>query len=71
MSPLDDGTYDGLVVDVVDDTDGATRLEIAVTSGEHKGSVVNVRGRASIDVLGLPVVLVVEGDAIRVRFERG
>ena len=64
---LDDGTYDALVVDAdeVDGADGVVSVELALSSGPHKGDVVAVRGRFPvghpIELLGLPATLTVEG----------
>jgi hypothetical protein len=56
---LDDGCYEGLVVDVVD-RDGIV-LSIVVTDGEQKGNVVDVRSPSlhddAVDLLGMPCVL--------------
>jgi hypothetical protein len=62
---LDDGSYEGLVVDVAD-VDGIV-LSIVVTDGEHKGDVVDVRGASmhddALDLLGMPCVLtVIDGE---------
>jgi hypothetical protein len=59
---LEDGTYDALVVDA-DEVDGAVRVELALSSGPHKGEVVAVRGTFAvshpIELLGLPATLTV------------
>jgi hypothetical protein len=61
---LDDGTYDAIVVDATD-ADGTTRVELALSSGPHKGEVVAVRGTFDvgdpIELLGLPATLTVAG----------
>lgn len=62
---LQDGCYEGLVVDVAD-RDGMV-LSIVVTDGEQKGNVVDVRSTAmhedAVDLLGMPCVLnVVDGE---------
>lgn len=60
---LDDGSYEGLVVDVTDaDADaGGVALSIVVVAGAHKGDVVEVRASSrqgdAIDLLGMPCVL--------------
>ncbi|MCC5951173.1 MAG: hypothetical protein JJU45_03660 [Acidimicrobiia bacterium] len=56
---LADGTYEVLVVDADDLTDGpGLRLELTVVSGEHKGEVVAVAaaGMAGevFELLGMP-----------------
>lgn len=60
---LPDGRYDVLVVDAHADDDGTLHLELTVTSGEHKGEVVPIRGALpgadEIDLLAAPATLVV------------
>ncbi|MDQ1445646.1 MAG: hypothetical protein QOI20_2110 [Acidimicrobiaceae bacterium] len=72
MEELEPGTYDGVVVDAEELDDDALSLEIALTSGPHKGAVVRVRGpragRDAVSVLGLPVTIDVRDDGIRVAF---
>jgi hypothetical protein len=71
MSDLADGTYDVFVVDATEATleDGTevVRLELTVTSGEHKGEVVPLTatglGRSEIDLMGMPATLTVDGGA--------
>lgn len=62
---LEDGSYEGLVVDV-SDADRVV-LSIVVTGGAHKGEVVDVRADGLHDdvvgLLGMPCVLsVVQGE---------
>ncbi|MEX2658862.1 MAG: hypothetical protein WD232_04125 [Acidimicrobiales bacterium] len=63
---LADGTYDAVVIDAEDvegGDQGAVRVELTITSGEHKGEVVAVRGHvgrgSALDLLGMPATLVV------------
>jgi hypothetical protein len=71
MSDLADGTYDVFVVDATEATleDGTevVRLELTVTSGEHKGEVVPLTatglGRSEIDLMGMPATRTVDGGA--------
>jgi hypothetical protein len=73
---LADGTYDAFVIDA-EEIDGggpgSLRVEITVTSGEHKGEVVAVRGsvagRSALDLLGLPVTLVVDQGSPRLHLD--
>lgn len=73
MEPLAPGSYDGLVIDVEELADNAVSIEVALTSGPHKGSTVHVRGprgrRDPLTLLALPVTLDVTAQGIRVRFE--
>jgi hypothetical protein len=69
---LDDGTYDVIVVDVVDAQDaghagGALVLSLTVIAGAHRGEVVDVRaeglGRHGLDLIGMPGTLAVRDGA--------
>jgi hypothetical protein len=63
MSLLDDGTYDVVVIDAREGHEEILHLELAVTSGEHRGEVVTVAARGlrrrALDLLGTPATLVV------------
>jgi hypothetical protein len=71
-SVLADGNYDAIVVDG-DEDEGFVRLELAITTGSHKGEVVVVRTTDArldpVTVLGLPARLVVVDGVPRVDFE--
>ena len=73
MQPLDDDTYDVFIVDVKEDEENALQLELAVTSGAHKGEVVIVRAtsmqRDAIDLIGLPATLTVRDGVPRVTLD--
>jgi len=73
VDPLADGSYDGIVVDATETEDGSVSLELAISSGSHKGNTVVVRaaalGRDAIDVLGLPVTLTIANGEPAVRFD--
>jgi hypothetical protein len=73
MQPLDDNTYDVFIVDAREDKENALHLELAVTSGAHKGEVVVVRAssmqRDAIDLIGLPATLIVRDGVPRVTFD--
>ena len=60
---LTDGTYDALIIDAHADDDGIVRVEATITSGDHKGEVVALRGRFpghdELDLLAAPATLVV------------
>jgi len=75
MQEIAPGIYDGLVVDAEDVDDRVVSMEIALTSGPHKGTTVHIRGprsqRDALSLLGLPVTLDVREDGIRVRVEGG
>ena len=72
MDELKDGSHDVVVVDAREDEDGVVHLELAVTSGAHKGDVVRVAARSfardALDVLGLPATLHVHEGVPRVEF---
>jgi len=63
MSMLPDDIYDVFIVDARarDDDANAVQLELAITSGQHKGDVVNVVAtnlrRSVIDLIGVPARL--------------
>jgi hypothetical protein len=60
---LTDGTYDALVVDARTDDDGIVHVDVTITTGEHKGEVVQLAGRFpgkdELDLLAAPATLVV------------
>jgi hypothetical protein len=71
---LEDGTYDGIVVDAEEAGDGRVRLEITLLGGPRKGEVVvlHAAGLAGdpLDRLGMPVTLSVAGGEPRVAFDQ-
>jgi hypothetical protein len=71
---LDDGTYDGIVVDAEATGDAGVRLEVTILGGAHKGEVVvlHAAGLAGdpLDRLGMPVTLTVVGGEPRVAFDQ-
>jgi hypothetical protein len=71
MTALDDGDYDAFIV-WAEQRDNAVALELTITTGVHRGDVVNIvtssfATRDALDLVGLPCTLVVRGDEIRVR----
>jgi hypothetical protein len=69
-APLEDGRYDAFIV-WADPRDDGIALELTITSGTHRGDVVNIvtstfATRDAIDLVGLPCTLIVDGDALRV-----
>jgi hypothetical protein len=72
---LDDGTYDGIVVDAEEGAGGSgTRLEVAILGGARKGEVVVLHasglGGDPLDRLGMPVTLSVVDGEPRVAFDQ-
>ena len=69
---LEDGTYDGIVVDAEEDGD-AVRLDVTILGGPHKGEVVAVRavGLADdpLDLLAAPCTLTVADGEPRVALD--
>jgi hypothetical protein len=70
MPPLDDGSYDAFIV-WAEPRDNGVALELTITTGAHRGDVVNIvtsafAARDAFDRIGLPCTLVVRGDSIRV-----
>jgi len=76
---IPDGTYDAFVVDArIDDPDAPlaerlTRLDLTITTGDHKGELVEVAARAMAgeehDLLGMPATLTVADGAPSVRID--
>ena len=70
---LADGSYDALIVDAHTEEDGTVRVEITITTGEHKGEVVQLRGRFpgrdELDLLASPATLVVSEGQPRVTLD--
>jgi hypothetical protein len=71
MTPLDNGEYDAFIVWAEQRDDGVA-LECAITSGAHRGDVINIVTssfvtRDVLDLVGLPCTLVVADDGIRLR----
>jgi hypothetical protein len=70
---LADGSYDALIVDAHTEEDGTVRVEITITTGEHKGEVVQLRGRFprhdELDLLAAPATLVVSEGQPRVTLD--
>jgi hypothetical protein len=60
---LIDGRYDVLIVDAHADDDGTVHVEVTITSGEHKGELLAIKGRfegvTELDLLAAPATLVV------------
>lgn len=73
MSALDDGTYDVIVVDAVARDDGTIAIDLAVSSGSHRGDVITVNAsgidRDCIDLLAMPATLVVTGGRPRLTLD--
>ena len=65
MSGLQDGTYDVVVVGAEERGDGSLALELAVSSGPHRGEVVDLLAtnlrQSWTDLLAAPGTLVVKG----------
>lgn len=60
---LPDGRYDAFVIWAERADDGRLALDLTITTGEHKGDVVSIRGGVDADPIaltGLPCTLVVE-----------
>jgi hypothetical protein len=63
MSTLDDGSYDVVVVEADERDDGSIALDLAVTSGAHRGEVITIIAtgldRSWFDLLAAPATLTV------------
>jgi len=68
---LEDGSYEGLVIDVT--ADDPVVLSIVVVDGPRKGDVVDVRANGmhddALDMLGMPCVLMVAAGEPSVVFD--
>ena len=73
MPELDDGTYDVIVVDAEERPGGAVAIELAVSSGSHRGELVSLvargLGRSCTDLLAAPATLTVTDGRPRLRLE--
>jgi hypothetical protein len=69
---IDDGRYDAMIIDAREDDDGV-HLELAISSGEHRGAVVSITAtalsRSWIELLGTPATLIVTGGQPRVEWD--
>ena len=72
MFELEDGMYDVVVLEAREDDNATLHLQLAVSSGAHRGEVVHVTAkglqRSWIDVLALPATLEVRDGEPTVRF---
>ena len=70
---LADGSYEALIVDAHTEDDGTIRVELTITTGDHKGEVVQLRGRFpghdELDLLAAPATLVVSEGQPRVTLD--
>lgn len=70
---LPDGAYDALVVDAHADDDGIVHLDVTITTGPHKGEVVQLAGRFAdrdeLDLLAAPATLTVRDGAPSLRLD--
>jgi hypothetical protein len=69
---LDNGRYDAFIV-WAERRGDELALECTITTGEHRGDVVDIvrpdpGDRDALDLVGLPCTLVVEGERIAVEF---
>lgn len=73
MEAMSDGTYDVIVVSADEAKNGGISVEIAFTSGAHKGASIALRSSMPIDraisMLGLPATLHVESGRPRLVFD--
>ena len=63
MAALNDGKYEVIVVDAQQRADGAIAIELAVSSGPHRGEVITIisagMNASWIDLLAAPGTLIV------------
>ena len=74
MDALPDGEYSIFIIDVEEVGEETVKLEITITSGDHKGDVLTVRASHlrgdALQLIGLPGELVVRDGVPRVAIER-
>ena len=62
---LDDGTYDGFIIDVDGSPEAVLHLDITILGGERKGDVIAVAATNldadPLDLIGMPVPITVTG----------
>jgi hypothetical protein len=72
MVMIEDGTYDAMIIDAHEDNEGVLHLELAVSSGAHRGEVLNVSTnnarRSWSDLIGTPATLIVRLGEPRIEF---
>jgi hypothetical protein len=71
--PLEDGRYDAFIV-WAEVHDNVLALECTITSGVHRGDVVNIASSLlsvhdELSLIGMPCTLIVSGDDIRVELD--
>ena len=73
MSQLDDGVYDGIVIDAKEIDDQAIHIEVALSSGPRKGEIINVSARhlrhSWLELLGMPATITVAHGEPHIEFE--
>ena len=74
MIPLEDATYEVIVVDAVEDpAKSVIHIEVAITTGPRKGDVLRLNGhnlgRHPVDLLGLPATLTVTSGVPSLRLD--
>jgi hypothetical protein len=72
VTPLDDGEYDCIVVDVARNSDAVVVVDVAISRGEHKGEVVQLRTTLNdepLEWLGVPGSLRVVNGAPEFRLD--
>jgi hypothetical protein len=72
-APLADGRYDAFIL-WAERGDDALRLDCAITSGDHRGEVVNIASpllsvHDELSLVGLPCTLIVDGHEVRVALD--
>ena len=73
MSQLDDGVYEGIVIDAKEIGDEAIHIEVALSSGSRKGEIITISARhlrrSSLDLLGMPATITVAHGEPHIEFE--
>ena len=73
MPQLDDGVYDGIVIDAKEIGDEAIHIEVALSSGPRKGEIITISARhlrrSWLELLGMPVTISVAHGEPQIEFE--
>jgi hypothetical protein len=72
--PLDDGTYEVIVVDAQERDETAIAIDVAITSGARRGEMVTVLAtniaRTATDLLAMPATLIITNGQPHLAFDQ-
>lgn len=71
---LEDGSYDAFIIDAHDTAEGATRVDLTITTGDHKGQALSLASSTSlgdpVDLLGMPATITVAFGTPSIQIDR-